>query len=374
MSELHLDSLEIKNFRCFEHLTIEKLGRVNLIVGKNGVGKTALLEGLWLLGSNGAWPVIHKILYDRNELVRYGVLETEGLDEANSLDRSEQLQAVKNFFCNNAFNKEANISLNDKKESFFSVGNRRYMLRCWLTSNSEFSLVSSNRVLGLGTLGLIDEVSKHIEKFPPLPPEELLDYRVIEQSKIQKTVFIPLKGLIWQALCTYWDDIALTDKEEQIIECLRLIDASVTRFTFKGENMKDRVRYPAVKTGRFEQPVPLAHIGEGIQRIFALALAMSTASGGFLLVDEIETGLHYAVQADVWRAVFKLAQAWDIQVFATTHSWNCIEAFQEAAAEDQNEEAMLIRLQRKKDGSGIETVLYNEQSMDVVTRQGIEVR
>ena len=38
MSELHLDSLEIKNFRCFEHLTIEKLGRVNLIVGKNSLG------------------------------------------------------------------------------------------------------------------------------------------------------------------------------------------------------------------------------------------------------------------------------------------------------------------------------------------------
>ena len=53
-NELLLDSLEIKGYRCFEHLTIEKLGRVNLIVGKNNVGKTALLEALWIYLSRGS--------------------------------------------------------------------------------------------------------------------------------------------------------------------------------------------------------------------------------------------------------------------------------------------------------------------------------
>src|SRR5262245_60205982 len=44
MGNLILDSLEIQNFRTFQHLRIEKLGRVNLITGKNNVGKTSLLE------------------------------------------------------------------------------------------------------------------------------------------------------------------------------------------------------------------------------------------------------------------------------------------------------------------------------------------
>ncbi len=52
-SALLLNSLEIKGYRCFEHLTIEKLGRVNLIVGKNNVGKTALLEALSVYASAG---------------------------------------------------------------------------------------------------------------------------------------------------------------------------------------------------------------------------------------------------------------------------------------------------------------------------------
>jgi len=51
--ELILDSLEVKGYRCFEHLTIEQLGRVNLIVGKNNVGKTALLEALWIYANKG---------------------------------------------------------------------------------------------------------------------------------------------------------------------------------------------------------------------------------------------------------------------------------------------------------------------------------
>lgn len=41
-----LDSLHIKNFRCFEDLTIEPLGRINLIVGKNNTGKSTLLEAM----------------------------------------------------------------------------------------------------------------------------------------------------------------------------------------------------------------------------------------------------------------------------------------------------------------------------------------
>ena len=41
-------SFSIKNFRCFDELTVEGMGRINLIAGKNNVGKTALLEALWV--------------------------------------------------------------------------------------------------------------------------------------------------------------------------------------------------------------------------------------------------------------------------------------------------------------------------------------
>ena len=96
--------------------------------------------------------------------------------------------------------------------------------------------------------------------------------------------------------------------------------------------------------------------------------------GGGLLIDEFETGLHHGIQADLWRMIFLLANQLNVQVFATTHSWDCVEAFQEASAENKDEEAMLIRLQRKRDGTGIEVVSYDDRRRDIATRQGVEVR
>ena len=52
-------------------------------------------------------------------------------------------------------------------------------------------------------------------------------------------------------------------------------------------------------------------------RMLGLALALANAKGGVLLVDEIDTGLHYSIMGDMWRMVGKLAATLDVQVFAT---------------------------------------------------------
>ena len=395
MSELHLDSLEITNFRCFEHLVIEKLGRVNLIVGKNSAGKTALLEALWLLGSEGDWSIIQKILYDRSELVRYKSADSRDDFRADNLETQEQIEAVRSFFFGRPpVNHEPTMfytgtyPTSDGKFSrnafSFTLASKLNSISLAIHDSSDHDVYIHRKNIIIDSL--IDDLSynpdNNISKeqifepltIPPLPKKELFEYAVIGRSKDYKTVFIPLSGLTWKATCTYWDDLALTDREEAVISCLQVIEPSIKRFTFKGENMDNRVRYSVVKTERFRDPVPLANLGEGIQRVFAIALAMSTSSNGYLLIDEIETGLYHRVQPDVWRAVFKLAYEWNVQVFATTHSWDCVEAFQEAAAEDQNEEAMLIRLQKKRDGTGIVATPYDEESLKIATRQGIEVR
>ncbi len=69
MSNLILNSLEIRNFRGFHHLQIERLGRINLIVGKNNIGKSSLLEALQLYARRASTPTfIWEILRTRNEI------------------------------------------------------------------------------------------------------------------------------------------------------------------------------------------------------------------------------------------------------------------------------------------------------------------
>ena len=392
MSELHLNSLEITNFRCFEHLTIEKLGRVNLIVGKNSVGKTALLEGLWLFSCDADWIIMQKMLYDRNELVRYKPEDSRDEQNADYLEKQEQLEAIKSLFYGRP---PKNIKLTHfysgtspisdgrlSRDGFsFKIASSEYSisLAMWHGNDHDLYLHRKNPHID-ALIDAMDEkpINSPSEPVyepifvPPLPKQISLEYSVIGKSKDYNTVFVPLSGLTWKATCTYWDDLTLTDREDEIVSRLQIIEPSIKKANFKGENSQNRIRYPVIKSERFESPLPLANMGEGIQRVFAIALAMSTASRGYLLIDEFETGLHYSVQADVWRAVFKLAHEWNVQVFATTHSWDCIEAFQEAAAEDHNEEAMLISLQQRK--AGIKAVLFDEDDLKIVTRGHIEVR
>ncbi len=89
------------------------------------------------------------------------------------------------------------------------------------------------------------------------------------------------------------------------------------------------------------------------------------------MIDEFENGLHYGVQLDAWRTVFRLAQSRDIQVFATSHSWDTVEAFQKAAAEAPAT-GVLVRLARH-DGEILPTV-FAEDELAIATRNRIEMR
>ena len=101
-------------------------------------------------------------------------------------------------------------------------------------------------------------------------------------------------------------------------------------------------------------------------------MALVNAKDGILLVDEIENGIHYSVLPDVWRLIFQTAQRLNVQVFATSHSWDCIEAFQKAAKENTEAEGVLVRLYRR--GDEIRAVNLDESELEIAVDGKIEVR
>ena len=90
------------------------------------------------------------------------------------------------------------------------------------------------------------------------------------------------------------------------------------------------------------------------------------------LIDEIENGIHYSVLPELWRFLIKVAKLRDLHIFCATHSWDCVEAFQYAASNEQDTDAVLIRLERKGDANG--AVIFTGDELPIVTRRGIEVR
>lgn len=131
------------------------------------------------------------------------------------------------------------------------------------------------------------------------------------------------------------------------------------------------MRTAIVRSKAFARPVPLRSFGDGLNRLFGIILSLVNAKDGLLLIDEFENGMHHSVQLDVWRGIFRLAKLLKVQVFATSHSWDAVESFQKAAAEDP-EEGLLIRLSKK--GDAVIPTLFREQELAVAARERIEVR
>lgn len=109
-------------------------------------------------------------------------------------------------------------------------------------------------------------------------------------------------------------------------------------------------------------------------RMLDFAVALEGGRNGILLIDEIENGLHYSVQPDLWRMIFETAQELDVQVFATTHSYDCVQAFQQVSGEHE-EEGMLISLRRKRsDPEKIVAVPIEEEELEYAVETHTDVR
>jgi hypothetical protein len=194
-----------------------------------------------------------------------------------------------------------------------------------------------------------------------------------DDSLISCVFVSPYEGEKTAPLGTLWDKIALSDLEKDVVEALRIIETDITAVSMVGGEGPRQSRTAIVRTSGLPRPVPLRSFGDGLNRLFGIVLSLVNAKDGLLLIDEFENGMHHTVQADAWRAVFRLASRLDIQVVATSHSWDAIEAFQKAASEvAAEEEGVLIRLTRK--GEDIIPTLFRKEELAIATRDRIEVR
>jgi hypothetical protein len=193
---------------------------------------------------------------------------------------------------------------------------------------------------------------------------------VLPEMKAGNCSFVLSQGLTLKDLGAYWDNTALTGLEDEVVAALQLIAPSIERVSLINDPLGVE-RIPIAKIRGTAEPIPLRSLGEGMNRLLGIALALVNAQNGMLLIDEVESGLHYSVQSNVWRLIFETARRLNVQVFATTHSWDCIEAFQQAAHEHP-EEGLLIRLTEKK--GDIVADVFDENELEIATREEVEVR
>ena len=369
-----IESIRVERFRAFRKLEIQGLGRVNLIVGKNNTGKSSLLEALRLLASDANPRVITSILKyreeDRNNLY----------EEARKEDPDSLFLTVSSLF--NGFPHLAEnpgsivISTNGKSRS-----NVLRLRLGWYSEERDIDgrrrLVEEETPLNdfSGVLALVAETGDA----PRIMSLERLGYPyrrtrfpqdLMGESYLPCTFVSPYGEERTEALGHLWDRIALSDQEEDVVNALRIIDPRISAVSMIGEGGR-RYRTAIVRAKNIPRPVSLRSFGDGVNRLFGIILSLVNAENGFLLIDEFENGLHHGVQHEAWRTIFEVAERLNIQVFATSHSWDAIEAFQKAAAETA-EDGALVRLTHR--GDNIIPTVFAKDELAVATRDRIEVR
>jgi energy-coupling factor transporter ATP-binding protein EcfA2 len=375
---LKIGTLEIHQFRALQQLKLDQLGRVNLLTGRNNTGKSSVLEALRILASNASSSVIYDILRFREE------------DSGEIEEPARPLDAEGSFQWSSLFHGFPPFSPDLPPIVIAATGGSRAMRVSigggWLSEERDSEGVRRLVPLQRDLFG-------EAEAIPALVIEASGERRVIHFSLTYPRRY-PYRGRVMRPdsangtrlpcifagpyggeettpLGVLWDTIALSDREQHVVEALRIIDPEISAVSMVGGEGPRKTRTAIVRAAGLPRPVPLRSFGDGLNRLFGVALSLVNAKDGLLLIDEFENGLHHTVQTDAWRTIFKLASHLDIQVMATSHSWDAIEAFQTAARESP-EEGVLIRLSRR-DGEVVPT-MFREDELAIATRERIEVR
>ena len=311
--------LEVDGFRCFKKLCVDGLSRVNAFVGKNNSGKTALLEAVEAVVSENSPFLLYRASMERGEsrLPRRSAGRAEMVTDVVELD-------IRHWFHGHRLEEGTAYSLRAAGE--------RSSPSCALSSGCRptrrlphsFRTASSLRSNGLVRAPPLLTLPLGADGFLGVPGP----IRVVETALTLRppVSFITTRRLLAAELSLLWQSVVLTPREDAAVAALRLVEPTVERVAVSG-NGDSAVAQVLLRgaTG----PVPLGTLGEGVSRIFALALHLAETQGGFLLVDEIENGLHWSVMPTIWRFLVETARALDVQIFATTHSKDCLEAVAE---------------------------------------------
>jgi AAA domain, putative AbiEii toxin, Type IV TA system len=384
-----LNSLEIRNYRNIKHLTISKLSRVNLFVGMNNTGKTSVLEALAIYINHASIAFIAELLEERGE--NYIRRERSSRGTIDLFGESPILKTLSAIFSNRipGFSEDASITIGELEMTLFgpSLGQSRVAIRFVryieeLEESGFDQLVRKPQIVVEANdnnpaiqIGLEIKYGRGSTIIPLLTSERFLQRRGrygLSETRTKSHQFIRTKNIDRDINGSLWDSISLTEREEDVVNALRIIESKTERLTFRNEGDSERVA--VIKLKLSNDIIPLRSMGDGINRVLTIILAMVNCENGYLLIDEFENGLHFSVQEKLWEIVFHLAERLNIQVFATTHSSDTVNSFATVLANQQNPDTFghIIRLQQHLDR--IIAVDYTVDELEAAVNYGIEIR
>lgn len=357
-------SFKVRNFRCFSNLVLTGLQRINLITGVNNVGKTALLEALFLhCGAYNPELSLRLNAFRGIESMRVKLtkwVETPWNSLFKGFDISKKIELVgenrgsgrRVVWLKVVREREELTKINQfiqhkttEPESAFQSTERAHILE-WRYEEEKRS----------GKYYMIfDPKGGRVEPIPPSPPFPAF----FQGARVRISLTDEAER---------FGKLETENKQDVLLRILQIIEPRLKRLAVVVV-MGQPMIHGDVGMGRL---IPLPVMGDGMVRLASLVLHLSNAQNGVVLIDEIEDGLHFSILSKVWRAIGQVAREFNTQVFATTHSLECIEAAHRAFTGSSKYDFRLYRLDRV--GKTISVVSYDQETLGAAIETGLEVR
>jgi AAA15 family ATPase/GTPase len=309
-------SVTIRGFKSFKNFNLSGLQRVNLIGGKNNIGKTAFLEALQLHCGGTPHGVVRMLreivfrrqskIYDREkrdfeldvfyqDLMGFSV-EVDGI--ILNVDTVDDLVRVRD-------DKRFSVRLLSK-EAFLDVSANNDGLDISSEPAIKISIENESRVFPRGGISRDSFIRRK------------------EADIKDKVNYVGSCRMDEKQIAILYGHLVDIDKEIFLDHSLYLFDESLRSlkqvYTESGMSLK-------LLAHDQNKPMPLSSFGEGVNRYIAILCAIWASQDGYLFIDEIENGIHYTNYPKLWGLIFEAAHLANCQVFITTHSKECIEAF-----------------------------------------------
>ena len=319
MSVQHINEIIINNFKCFIKFELNQLSRVNLIGGQNNVGKTALLEAIELLAnSNKSFDLLsqtHKMLKRRQ------IDEAQKFVELDFMNDDSQCMTIKSAIkeCGIKYTDEANLedTPNDLPEEMEGDLSDLYLT---FSVDTDKRNISTERLMSTKTFLMFTGQAK---------------------AKKSNAHFITSSKMDEKNISILYGTLVDLNKESFLNASISSFDSNLLSLKQKATSNRIILKVQ-VKDKKY--PVLLSSLGDGINRYIAILCAIWASENGILLIDEIENGIHYSNYSKLWELIFSVSKEANCQLFVTSHSKECIEAFNKVQRD--NSDGLYIELYR----------------------------
>ncbi len=348
-----LRNLAIQNFRVFGELTIKRLGRINLITGRNNSGKTSLLETLFLLSGGGNPKMILDLTGLRGIDSISGTSQTVGETIWKPLFSDLNIGAPVSISGIHSVVGPLKLEVTPDQQTTTQLTLEKLDASTDLASNSARILLLRFTGAGIDNEGRLSIAGPAIQiDFPNTP--------------------VPFDSIILSANSGNLKDDAVRlgqlRKRKQgslVLEALKIIEPRL-------RSVEDNFALGAPMIWGdigLSELVPLPFMGEGMTRVARIVLAIASVTDGVVLVDEIENGIHHSVLPEVWKVINRAAENFNVQVFATTHSYECMRDAYRALGADR-----LVLHRLETDASGNRCFTYKPSAIEAAINHELEVR